>query len=74
MCDCNEINPHLKIKSGGTIYKRTFKIVYCRNCKSPVKDFYYIHQCDWLKRIYCYDCLFELGLCKKCEHYYTCFV
>lgn len=72
MCECSEINPHLKIKSGGTILFTCSPIIVCTICKSPVRDFCFMHQCDKLKNYICYSCLRDKGVCRKCGHYYTC--
>jgi hypothetical protein len=51
-------------------------VIYCHNCKSPMKDFYFTHLCDYRKfmgsviKQYCISCLQEKGTCKICKQKY----
>jgi len=71
-CECALINPQLNIKTGGTMGFKTDRAVTCTNCHQPHRGYYYVHQCLKLKHALCYSCLETKGVCRKCQHYYTC--
>ena len=54
-------------------------IIECGNCTCPVKEYYYVHLCEYsnntnskLKNVkmYCFSCLEEKGECRKCKRKY----
>ncbi len=54
-------------------------IIYCSPCKSPIRDVYFTHLCEYNVnrvvqgipfQVYCFDCLQEHPPCKQCKASY----
>ncbi len=66
-----ETSLNKRSKEGGTVrckVKRSGeRVVFCGECRAPLKKHYYFHQCDvWKREIYCYECL-SRKRCKRCN-------
>ena len=74
LCECNFINVHLKVKTGGTMMFQIATPILCSQCHKPLRKCYYSHQCLRVDHSLCYTCLIDKGICRKCQHYYKCMV
>ncbi len=52
-----------------TVRVKTDAVCKCTWCKSPIRKNFFIYWCD-TSYMYCWFCLEERGVCKKCKKKY----